>query len=149
VSLSGSPGRDGASDGADASEPTSTPPPPPAPTTTRLTGLEAAKLHITLAAGLALCAVAFWFEVRRALGGNELSWAYVFEWPLLAVFALYMWWQTLHLNRRKQRAAPKPKVVAPEHVEMLRNWQLHLQELAEAEAKEKSRAEQADPGADP
>ena len=62
-----------------------------------------------------------------------------------------MWWQTLHLNRRKQRAATAPKVVAPEHVEMLRNWQLHLQEMAEseAEAKAKSRAEQAGPEAAP
>lgn len=149
MSLSGSPGRDGAG----ASEHSSTPAPRPASTPTRLTGSEAAKLHITLAAGLTLCAVAFWFEVRRALGGNELSWAYVFEWPLFAAFALYMWWQTLHLNRRKQRAATAPKVVAPEHVEMLRNWQLHLQEMAETEteakAKAKSRAEQAGPEAAP
>ena len=149
MSLSGSPGRDGASDRAGASEPTSTPPPQPGPTTTRLTGSEAAKLHVTLAVGLALCAAACWFELRRALEGNELSWAYVFEWPLFAVFALYMWWQTLHLNRRRQRAATTPKVVAPEHVEMLRNWQLHLQELAESEAEAKSRAERADPGSAP
>ncbi|HEX7444740.1 MAG TPA: hypothetical protein VF320_12670, partial [Acidimicrobiales bacterium] len=88
MSLSGSPG----CDGAGGSDHTSTPAPRPAPA--RLTGSEAAKLHVTLAAGLALCAGAFWFEVRRALGGNELSWAYVFEWPLFAAFALYMWWQT-------------------------------------------------------
>ena len=101
---------------------------------TRLTGAEAVKLHLTLGVGLALCIAAFWFEVRRAVGGNELSWAYVFEWPLFAVFAVYMWWTTLHQNRRKQRADAKPKVVAPEHVEMLRNWQQHLRTMAAAEA---------------
>jgi hypothetical protein len=79
--------------------------------------------------------------VKRALGGNELSWAYVFEWPLFAVFAVYMWWTVLHQNRRRQRAAAKPKVVAPEHVEMLKNWQEHLRSMASAEAE----AHRADP----
>jgi hypothetical protein len=86
---------------------------------------------------VALCLAAFWFEVRRALGGNELSWAYVFEWPIFALFAVYMWWITLHQNRRRQReqrARAEPKVVAPEHVQMLRNWQAHQRALAEAEA---------------
>ncbi len=54
------------------------------------------RLHLTLAAGLALCISAFIFEVGRALGGNSLSWAYVFEWPIFAVFAVYMWWNLLH-----------------------------------------------------
>jgi hypothetical protein len=105
----------------------------PLPRGTRLTGSEAAKLHLTLALALALCIAAFWFEVRRALGGNELSWAYVFEWPIFAVFAVYMWWTTLHQNRRRARAA-QPKVVAPEHVQMLKNWQEHLRTMAAAEA---------------
>ena len=62
----------------------------------RLHGASAAKLHLTLAAGLALCTAAFVFEVGRALGGNTLSWAYVFEWPIFAAFAVYMWWHLLH-----------------------------------------------------
>jgi hypothetical protein len=113
----------------------------------RLTGSEAVKLHLTAAAGLALCAAAFVFEVKRALGGNELSWAYVFEWPLFAVFAVYMWWTTLHQNRRRQRDAAQPKTVAPEHVEMLRNWQQSQRALASAEAERERR--QAHPGSEP
>ena len=62
----------------------------------RLHGADAVRLHLTLAAGLALCTAAFVFEVLRALGGNTLSWAYVFEWPIFAAFALYMWWNLLH-----------------------------------------------------
>jgi len=100
----------------------------------RLTGAEAVKLHVTLAAGLTLCVAAFLFEVKRALGGNELSWAYVFEWPMFAVFAVYMWWTTLHQNRRRRRTAAKPKVVAPEHADMLRRWQQHERYLAATEA---------------
>jgi hypothetical protein len=100
---------------------------------TRLTGFDAVKLHLTLATGLILCTAAFLFEVKRALGGNELSWAYVFEWPLIAIFACYMWWSLLH-QRRGRKADPGPKVVAPEHVEMLKAWQKHQRALAADEA---------------
>src|SRR5664280_2074987 len=72
---------------------------PSTPAEVRLPRKEAMRLHATLALGLVLCVTAFWFEVSRALGGNALSWAYVFEWPLLAVFAVYMWWQLLHPGR--------------------------------------------------
>ena len=41
---------------------------------------------------MALC---LW-QLSRALGGNELSWAYVFEWPLFAAYAVYMWWRFVH-----------------------------------------------------
>ena len=115
-------------DGVDPPEPTD-----PVTTGARLGGSEAVKLHTTLGAVLALCLAAFWFEVRRALGGNELSWAYVFEWPIFAVFAVYMWWATLHPNRRRRRTEAQPKVVAPEHVQMLKNWQDHLRTMAAAE----------------
>ncbi len=97
-------------------------------------------MHITLAVVLALCLAAFWFELRRALGGNELSWAYVFEWPIFAVFGVYMWWTTLHQNRRKRRKGPTPKVVAPEHVQMLKNWQDHQRSLAAAQAEAEAEA---------
>jgi hypothetical protein len=110
------------------------------PKGTRLSGWEAGKVHVTLVLVLALCLAAFWFEVRRALGGNELSWAYVFEWPIFAVFGVYMWWTTLHGNRRRRRTEPRPKVVAPEHVQMLRNWQEHQRSLAEAEAEAEAKA---------
>jgi hypothetical protein len=56
----------------------------------------AIKLHVVILivvpAFLALC---LW-QVSRALGGNSLSWAYVFEWPLFAGYAVYMWWRFVH-----------------------------------------------------
>ena len=72
----------------------------------RLRGTPALKLHLTLAAGLALCIGAFVFEVGRALGGNTLSWAYVFEWPIFAAFAVYMWWNLLHETDGRSRKRP-------------------------------------------
>ena len=48
----------------------------------------AIKLHVVILivvpAFLALC---LW-QISRALGGNSLSWAYVFEWPLFAAYAV-------------------------------------------------------------
>ncbi len=56
----------------------------------------ALKLHaviLVLVPGfMALC---IW-QISRAVGGNSLSWAYVFEWPLFAGYAIYMWWRFVH-----------------------------------------------------
>lgn len=38
-----------------------------------------------------VCPAAFGVELWRALSGNALSWAYVFEWPLLLVVAVHLW----------------------------------------------------------
>ena len=35
------------------------------------------------------------WQLHRALAGNELSWAYTFEWPLFAVFGVYFWARTI------------------------------------------------------
>jgi hypothetical protein len=56
----------------------------------------ALKLHavilVVVPGFMALC---IW-QLSRALGGNELSWAYVFEWPFFAAYAVYMWWRFVH-----------------------------------------------------
>jgi hypothetical protein len=35
------------------------------------------------------------WQLHRALSGNELSWAYTFEWPLLALGGAYFWVRTI------------------------------------------------------
>jgi hypothetical protein len=40
--------------------------------------------------------LAGWWQYRVALGGNELSWVYTVEWPLFAVYAVYIWWKLIH-----------------------------------------------------
>ena len=56
----------------------------------------ALRLHAVLLVVIpAFLAMGAW-QLSRALAGNELSWAYVFEWPLFAAYAIYMWWRLLH-----------------------------------------------------
>jgi hypothetical protein len=108
----------------------------------RMMGAEALRAHVTLLVGLSLCGLAFWFELGRTEGGNELSWAYVFEWPLLAVFAVYMWWNVLDPDRKtRAKAKKKTKRLAPEFDDMLIAWQEHQRELgAEHESNDDSAA---------
>jgi DNA-binding transcriptional regulator of glucitol operon len=72
----------------------------------------AVKLHVVILivvpAFLALC---FW-QLSRALGGNSLSWAYVFEWPLFAAYAVYMWWRFVH-EAAEGGAPPAPAAGVP------------------------------------
>ena len=35
------------------------------------------------------------WQVHRAEGGNALSWAYTFEWPIFAIFGLVFWAKTI------------------------------------------------------
>lgn len=102
--------------------------------TPRLSSASAMKTHATLVVGLTLCTLAFIFELGRAERGNELSWAYVFEWPLLGLFAIYMWWKVLHPGYTIRRPREKP-AVAPEYEGMLHAWQ---GEVAKLEARRKS-----------
>jgi hypothetical protein len=84
------------------------------PSSGRLRGADAFRLHLTLGAGLTICIAAFVIEVIRALDGNTLSWAYVFEWPIFAVFAVYMWWNLLHGRDGSRRKPPGRDHVGPD-----------------------------------
>ena len=57
-----------------------------------------------------LMVVSFWgmlwlgdWQLHRALGGNGLSWAYTFEWPLFAGFAVVFWAKTIKDEFRIKR----------------------------------------------
>jgi DNA-binding transcriptional regulator of glucitol operon len=45
------------------------------------------------------------WQLHRAESGNELSWAYTFEWPLFAIFGVYFWAKTLRDELRSQANA--------------------------------------------
>lgn len=58
----------------------------------------------------ALMVVSFWgmlwlgdWQFRRAMAGNGLSWAYTFEWPLFAGFAVVFWAKTIRDEFRIKR----------------------------------------------
>lgn len=57
------------------------------------------RVLLALVAAEAICATAFAIELSRAESGNTLSWAYVFEWPILGAYAVYVW-------RKLRRDAP-------------------------------------------
>jgi hypothetical protein len=99
-----------------------------------MSSASAMKTHATLVVGLALCTLAFIFELGRAERGNDLSWAYVFEWPLLGLFAVYMWWKVLHPGFTIRRPRERP-AVAPEYEGMLQAWQ---GEVAKLEARRRT-----------
>jgi len=42
------------------------------------------------------------WQLHRAESGNDLSWAYTFEWPLFAIFGVYFWAKTLRDELRGQ-----------------------------------------------
>ena len=54
----------------------------------------------------------FW-QINRALGGNGLSWAYVFEWPFFAGYAVYMWWRFVHESPDGNTPSPAPSSADP------------------------------------
>jgi DNA-binding transcriptional regulator of glucitol operon len=105
----------------------------------------AVKLHavilVVVPAFMALCV----WQIYRAVDGNTLSWAYVFEWPLFAGYAIYMWWRFVHekpeatqelaSENRSADPAPQSKVpAAPEATEEdveLAAYNQYLARLAE------------------
>lgn len=94
----------------------------------------ALKLHATLLAGLALCAVASWIEWRRALEGRTLAWVYAFEWPLFAVLGTYAWWHLVHESRPAPRARRRaPARTIAEDDPGLVAWRDYLDELQAVE----------------
>jgi len=90
--------------------------PPPAdrsaPTDWRRTWLtpRAIAMHVTLFVVVPAFAGLFWWQVQRVRQGNMLSWAYVFEWPFFAAYAVYMWWRLVHDQAADANADTAPAV---------------------------------------
>lgn len=78
----------------------------------------ALKLHavilIVVPAFMALCV----WQIYRAVDGNSLSWAYVFEWPLFAGYAIYMWWRFVH-----EKPEPTDATAENGHADAAEQWQ--------------------------
>jgi hypothetical protein len=61
-------------------------------------------LHVALVVSVPGFLVLGWWQLHRALSGNNLSWAYTFEWPFFAAYAVWMWWKLVH----EEPALPAP-----------------------------------------
>ena len=66
-------------------------------------------IHAGLVFAELVCVSAFALEIGRALSGNTLSWAYVFEWPVFAAYAIYVW----HRLLKEERAPIEPDDATP------------------------------------
>jgi hypothetical protein len=55
------------------------------------------------------------WQLHRALSGNGLSWAYTFEWPIFAVFAVVFWAKTIRdeFHPPAVAGAGEPDIVLP------------------------------------
>ncbi len=94
------------------------------------------RIHTALVLAVVVCPAAFGVELWRALSGNALSWAYVFEWPMLLGIAVYLWAVML---RQEAGAPPSRLAAAPvsEDDPDLVAWRRHLEEVEAAEARMK------------
>ena len=61
--------------------------------------LRALGLHLALIAWLAVCAVAAWWQVGRAVQGNSLSYLYSVEWPVIGVLGILGWYSMLNVEK--------------------------------------------------
>ena len=83
------------------------------------------RIHAGLVLAEAICVPAFFIEIVRALGGNTLSWAYVFEWPILGTYAVYMW-RRLLLDARGVPRRVRPTRDEKVDEEKLAEWNRYL-----------------------
>lgn len=72
-------------------------------------------LHLVMLAVVPGFLALAWWQLNRALGGNGLSWAYTFEWPFFAGYAVFIWWKLVHDDRDRSAglsaavaATPRP-----------------------------------------
>ncbi len=53
-------------------------------------------LHLALVGWVLGCSVAAWWQVDRALAGNQYSYLYSIEWPVFAIAGIFGWWALIH-----------------------------------------------------
>ncbi len=105
--------------------------------------LPAAVLHVTGAVVIPLCLAAGLVELSRARGGNQLSWGYAVEWPVIAGYGVYLWIKLARERSASVRgdgAPPSPPAPAPTPSEPsaaddpgLAAWRAYLADLHAAD----------------
>jgi hypothetical protein len=59
-------------------------------------------LHLVIAIVVPTFIGLWWWQWHAALAGNELSWAYTFEWPIFTGYAIFVWWKLVHQQPGEQ-----------------------------------------------
>jgi DNA-binding transcriptional regulator of glucitol operon len=53
-------------------------------------------IHLGIALWVPICAIACWWQITVALGGDGLGWLYSIEWPVFGIFGIVVWWNLIH-----------------------------------------------------
>jgi hypothetical protein len=54
-----------------------------------------------------------WWQVGRAAGGNSLSLGYAIEWPVFALFVIFVWYREIRAELRRASGVPAPAPPPP------------------------------------
>jgi hypothetical protein len=68
-------------------------------------------IAVVLVAG---CLALGWWQLDRARGGNLLSYGYAVEWPVFALFVVFVWAREVRAELRGGYAEPPPPPSVPE-----------------------------------
>jgi hypothetical protein len=55
-----------------------------------------------------------WWQLSRARGGNALSYGYAVEWPVFALFVIFVWYREVRAELRGRFEEPAPPPAVPE-----------------------------------
>ena len=58
----------------------------------------ALSLHLAVLVFVPGCALAAWWQINRAEGGNQLSYLYSVMWPAFGILGIYFWWMLIHTD---------------------------------------------------
>jgi hypothetical protein len=64
----------------------------------RWLSLRGLALHVSLLVWVTGCSAAAWWQVDRAMEGNQYSYLYAIEWPVFAIAGVFGWWALLHTD---------------------------------------------------
>jgi DNA-binding transcriptional regulator of glucitol operon len=54
------------------------------------------------------CLALGWWQIGRAAGGNSLSYGYAVEWPVFALFVIFMWYREVQTVLRGAPPGAEP-----------------------------------------
>jgi hypothetical protein len=74
--------------------------------------------HLAMVVSVAGMLALGWWQYRRAMEGNALSWAYTFEWPVFAVFAVVFWAKTIRDEFSPPQAGQASDGLAPDGADL-------------------------------
>ncbi|WP_433051460.1 hypothetical protein [Dactylosporangium sp. CS-033363] len=69
--------------------------------------------HVLTLVGVAVCVAACVWQYQRATAGNMLSWAYTVQWPLFAIFVVFLWGRAIRDARGTRAPRPGPPPLRP------------------------------------